>query len=81
MQTEEITELLEKELKALQEASELCKDNSALVQNLPDLATVLAEIADILDITTHPYFVRKGGGALWQFWRSWSRKRSHGIFI
>lgn len=48
METKEIMELLEKELKALQEASEMCKNNYALVQHLPALATAMTEIADIL---------------------------------
>ncbi len=48
MTTEEIVELYEKELKAFQEASEMCKDNPQLVQYLPALAIAMNKIADIL---------------------------------
>lgn len=48
METKEIMELLEKELKALQEASEMCKSAPDLVQYLPALATAMTEVVDIL---------------------------------
>ncbi len=48
METKEIMELLEKELKALQEASEMCKKHPDLIQHLPALATAMTQIVDWL---------------------------------